>query len=183
MATKPNYKVPMRRRREGKTDYQQRLRLLKSGKPRLVVRKSNKHTTVQIVTAGADGDYTEAKADTSDLAEYGWEAPTGNLPAAYLAGFLAGVRGLDEGFDEAVADIGLNPVTPGNRVFAAVMGASDAGLEVPHGDDVVPSWERVRGEHIAEYDGVEYTSDDIGIDSDELPEHFDQVLETLEEEA
>ncbi|MGM0388528.1 MAG: 50S ribosomal protein L18, partial [Natrinema limicola] len=42
MATGPRYKVPMRRRREVRTDYHQRLRLLKSGKPRLVARKSNK---------------------------------------------------------------------------------------------------------------------------------------------
>jgi len=45
MATGPRYKVPMRRRREVRTDYHQRLRLLKSGKPRLVARKSNKHTS------------------------------------------------------------------------------------------------------------------------------------------
>lgn len=178
MASGAKYKVPMRRRREGRTDYHQRLRLLKSGKPRLVARKTNKHVIAQLVVARGEGDYTVANAHSSELGEFGWDAPTGNLPAAYLVGYLAGKRALDEGYEEAVLDIGLNDVTPGNKVFAVLMGASDAGLEVPHSEDVLPSWERVRGEHIAEYDGIEYTQH--GIDSTELPEHFDEVLEEIE---
>jgi large subunit ribosomal protein L18 len=38
----PTYKMPFRRRREGKTNYTKRLKLLLSRKPRLVVRKSLK---------------------------------------------------------------------------------------------------------------------------------------------
>lgn len=177
MASGARYKVPLRRRREGRTDYQQRLRLLKSGKPRFVVRKSNRHTTVQLVVAREEGDHTVASAHTSQLEEYGWMAPTGNLPAAYLAGRLAGARALEEGVEEAVLDVGLNHVTPGNKVFAALQGAVDAGLEVPHGDDVLPSWERVRGEHIADY--AEYSGE---FNAEDLPQHFDEVLETMEDE-
>jgi large subunit ribosomal protein L18 len=179
MATGAKYKVPMRRRREGVTDYGQRLRLLKSGKPRLVARKSNKHTQVQVVVARDEGDHTVASAHTNELSEFGWEAPTGNLPAAYLAGRVAGERAVEEGYEKAVLDVGLNRVTPSNRVFAVLSGAADAGLEVPHSEDVLPSWERVRGEHIAE--GVKYTAQPI--DAAELPEHFDEVLENVEEEA
>ncbi|WP_135535859.1 MULTISPECIES: 50S ribosomal protein L18 [Halostella] len=182
MATGPRYKVPMRRRREVRTDYHQRLRLLKSGKPRLVARKSNKHTTAQLVTPGPDGDETIASAHSSDLAEHGWEAPTGNLPAAYLTGFLAGKRALDADVEEAVLDIGLNTATPGNKVFAIQEGAIDAGLEIPHSDDVLADWSRNRGEHIAEYaeqlDEPLYSGD---FDATELPEHFDEVRETLQE--
>ncbi|MDY6779499.1 MAG: 50S ribosomal protein L18, partial [Halobacteria archaeon] len=150
-------------------------------KPRLVARKSNSHATAQVVVAGSQGDHTVAAAHTSELEEFGWEAPTGNLPAAYLAGRLAGERAVEEGYDEAVLDIGLNHVTPGNKVFAVLLGAVDAGVEVPHSEDVLPSWERVRGEHIAEYDGIEYTNH--GVDSDDLPEHFDEVLERMEDEV
>ncbi len=182
MATGPRYKVPMRRRREVRTDYHQRLRLLKSGKPRLVARKSNKHTTAQLVSPGPDGDETIASAHSSDLAEHGWEAPTGNLPAAYLTGFLAGKRALDADVEEAVLDIGLNTATPGNKVFAIQEGAIDAGLEIPHSDDVLADWSRNRGEHIAEYaeqlDEPLYSGD---FDATELPEHFDEVRETLQE--
>ena len=172
----------MRRRREVRTDYHQRLRLLKSGKPRLVARKSNKHTTAQLVTPAPDGDETIASAHSSDLADHGWEAPTGNLPAAYLTGFLAGKRALDADVEEAVLDIGLNTATPGNKAFAVQEGAIDAGLDIPHNEDVLAEWPRNRGEHIAEYaeqlDEPLYSGD---FDATELPEHFDEVRETLQE--
>ena len=148
MASGPRYTVPMRRRREARTDYHQRLRLLKSGKPRLVARKSNQAVTAQLVTLGPGGDETVASARSTDLAEYGWEAPTGNLPAAYLTGVLAGLRALETGLDEAVLDIGLNSPTPGSKVFAVQEGAIDAGLEVPHNDSVDRKSTRLNSSHI-----------------------------------
>ncbi|UTF55307.1 50S ribosomal protein L18 [Natronosalvus rutilus] len=180
MATGPRYKVPMRRRREVRTDYHQRLRLLKSGKPRLVARVSNKHATAQLITPGPNGDDTLASAHSSDLEEYGWNAPTSNLSAAYLTGLLAGKRAVDAGVDEAVLDIGLNKATPGNKVFAIQEGAIDAGLEIPHNDSVLADWSRTRGEHIAEYaeqlDEPLYSGD---FDATDLPEHFDDVREAI----
>ncbi|MFB6107354.1 MAG: 50S ribosomal protein L18 [Haloplanus sp.] len=183
MATGPRYKVPMRRRREVRTDYHQRLRLLKSGKPRLVARVSNRHVRAQLVTPGPDGDETHAAASSEDLADYGWEAPTGNLPSAYLTGYLLGSRAVDAGLSEAVLDIGLNTATPGNKVFAVQEGAIDAGLSIPHNESVLADWSRNRGEHIAEYaeqrDEPLYSGD---FDATELPEHFDDVLEALMED-
>ena len=180
MATGPRYKVPMRRRREVRTDYHQRLRLLKSGKPRLVARKSNKHTTAQLITPGPQGDETLASAHSSDLETYGWEAPTGNISAAYLTGLLAGKRAVEAGLEEAVLDIGLNTATPGNKVFAVQEGAIDAGLEIPHNDSVLADWSRTRGEHIAEYaeqlDEPLYSGE---FDAADLPEHFDDVREAI----
>ena len=179
MATGPRYTVPMRRRREARTDYHQRLRLLKSGKPRLVARTSNKHVRAQLVVTGPQGDETVASAHSQDLREHGWEPPTGNMPAAYLTGLLAGLRALDGGIEEAVLDIGLNSPTPGSKVFAVQEGAIDAGLEIPHNDDVLADWGRTRGEHIAEYadqqDGL-YSGD---FDATDLPAHFDEMREKL----
>ncbi|MFB6119094.1 50S ribosomal protein L18 [Halosegnis sp.] len=179
MATGPRYKVPMRRRREARTNYHQRLRLLKSGKPRLVARKSNQHTRAQLVITGPNGDETAASATSNDLAEYGWEAPTGNLPAAYLTGLLCGQRAIEAGFEKAVLDIGLNTATPGNKVFAVQEGAIDAGLDIPHSDDVFAEWDRTRGVHIAEYaeqEGGLYSGE---FDAVELPDHFDEIREEL----
>ena len=179
MATGPRYTVPMRRRREARTDYHQRLRLLKSGKPRLVARTSNKHVRAQLVVTGPQGDETVASAHSQDLREHGWEPPTGNMPAAYLTGLLAGLRALDGGIEKAVLDIGLNSPTPGSKVFAVQEGAIDAGLEIPHNDDVLADWGRTRGEHIAEYadqqDGL-YSGD---FDATDLPAHFDEMREKL----
>lgn len=173
----------MRRRREARTNYHQRLRLLKSGKPRLVARKSNKHIRAQLVSTGPNGDRTVASAHSSDLEAFGWEAPMGNLPAAYLTGVLAGKRALAEGVDTAVLDIGLNTATPGNKVFAIQEGAIDAGLEIPHSESVFADWNRTRGTHIAEYaesrDDPLYSGD---FDATTLPEHFDDVRERLEDE-
>ncbi len=183
MATGPRYKVPMRRRREVRTDYHQRLRLLKSGKPRLVARKSNRHVRAQLVTPTPDGDETLASAHSADLAEYGWEAPTGNLPAAYLTGVLAGKRALEAGVSEAVLDIGLNTATPGSKVFAVQEGAIDAGVEVPHNESVFADWERTSGEHVADYaeqrDEPLYSGD---FDATELPAHFEAVRERIQED-
>ncbi len=184
MASGPRYTVPMRRRREVRTDYHQRLRLLKSGKPRLVARLSNQHVRAQLVTTGPQGDETVASAHSGDLAEYGWEAPRGNLPAAYLTGYLAGKRALETGLESAVLDIGLNTATPGAKVFAVQEGAIDAGIEIPHNESVFADWDRTRGEHIAAYasqlDEPLYSGD---FDATDLPEHFDTVLAALEEEA
>jgi large subunit ribosomal protein L18 len=170
----------MRRRREARTDYHQRLRLLKSGKPRLVARKSNNQVRAQLVTTGPNGDRTHAAAESNDLAEFGWEAPTGNMPAAYLTGLLAGRRAVENGIEEAVLDIGLNSPTPGSKVFAVQEGAIDAGLEIPHNDDVLAEWERTRGEHIAEYaESLEESLYSGDFDATELPAHFDELRETL----
>ena len=172
----------MRRRREVRTDYHQRLRLLKSGKPRLVARTSNRHVTAQVVATGAVGDETIASARSTELADYGWEAPTGNLPAAYLTGLLAGRRAVAAAIEAAVLDIGLNSATSGNRLFAVQEGAIDAGLDIPHNESVFADWSRTRGEHIAEYaaslEEELYGSD---FDATTLPEHFDTVRETIME--
>jgi len=170
----------MRRRREVRTDYHQRLKLLKSGRPRLVARKSNRHTTAQFAVTGPNGDETVASAHSSDLREHGWEAPTGNLPAAYLTGLLAGVRAREADVESAVLDIGLNSPTPGAKVFAVQEGAIDAGVEIPHNDAVLADWSRTRGEHIAEYaeqlDGDLYGGE---FDATDLPGHFDETREVL----
>ena len=183
MATGPRYKVPMRRRREVRTDYHQRLRLLKSGDPRLVARRSNAHVTAQFVAPGSAGDETLAHAHSSDLAAFGWEAPTGNLPAAYLTGLLAGRRAQDAEIDTAVLDIGMNTATPGSKLFAVQEGAIDAGVEIPHNESVFADWERTRGEHIAAY-AAERSEPLYGGDFDaaDLPDHFDAVRAAIMEE-
>ena len=148
MAQGPTYRVKFRRRREGKTDYYRRRRLLLSRQPRLVVRKTNSNTIVQLIEANVVGDTTVASALSTELAAHGWTAGTGNLPAAYLTGLLAGLRAKARGVKEAVLDLGLNPPVKGSRVYAALKGALDAGLEIPHGEEALPDESRITGEHI-----------------------------------
>ena len=148
MAQGPTYRVKFRRRREGKTNYYRRKSLLQSRRPRLVVRKTNTNTLVQIINANVVGDMTVASAITSELSVHGWKAGTGNLPAAYLTGFLAGLRAKNRGIKEAILDVGLNPPIKGSRIYAALKGAVDAGLQVPHSPEILPHEDRISGKHI-----------------------------------
>ena len=152
MAKGPRYRVPFRRRREGRTDYYLRRKLVISGLPRLVARKTLKHTITHIVIAQPEGDKTLVYAHSKELVQkYGWLGGTGNLPAAYLTGLLVGHKALKAGIKKAILDIGLHRPTKGNRVFAVLKGAVDAGLEIPHGEEILPDDSRIRGEHIAKY--------------------------------
>ena len=151
MATGPRYFVPFRRRREGKTDYYKRTSLVVADRPRMVVRKTNTHIIVQMVTAGMEGDFTLVSANSKDLVGYGYTGSLSNTPAAYLTGVLFAVRALNLDQSAAVLDIGLNRATFGARVFAALKGAVDAGLDVPFGESIIPAEERLKGGHIEKF--------------------------------
>jgi len=151
MATGPRYLVAFRRRREGRTDYYQRTKLVVADAPRMVVRRTNRHVIVQLVTAEMDGDRTLVSANSAELEKYGYKGATANTPAAYLTGMLFAAKAKKAGQDRAILDIGLARATPGARVFAALKGAVDAGLDIPYGESIVPSEDRLKGEHIAAY--------------------------------
>ncbi len=146
----PRHKVPFRRRREAKTDYRYRLRLLKSRLPRAVVRKSLKHTIVQLIEYKPDGDLVLTSATSQELLKLGWTGDTSNIPAAYLTGLLAGKRATEKSIKYAVLDIGLYPPIKGSRIFASLQGLVDAGLSLPHGEDIFPDEDRLKGKHILE---------------------------------
>lgn len=153
MAKGPNYVVGYRRKRKGKTNYKRRLNLLKSGRSRLVVRKSNKHISAQIIDYKEDGDVVISSSHSSALSKFGWGLPTGNLPAAYLTGLLCGLGGKSKGVKKAILDIGLNPSIKGSRIYSVLKGIQDAGIDISVDDEVIPPEERVGGKHIAEHKG------------------------------
>jgi large subunit ribosomal protein L18 len=151
MSTGPRYSIPFRRRREGRTDYYARGKLLLSEHPRMVVRKTNREIIIQLSVPDPAGDRTLVAAYSRDLAGYGYTGSRSSTPAAYLTGILFGARCRKAGYPGAVLDIGLARASPGARVFAALKGAVAAGLSVPHSTDVLPDDGRVRGEHIAAF--------------------------------
>ncbi len=186
MAKNASYRVKLRRRREGKTDYQARKALVTSRKPRLVTRASIKNVEVQIIIAKPHGDMVLASANSRELIKsYGWRAPTGNIPAAYLTGLLCGLKAKAADIKEVILDIGLVSPTKGSKIFAVLSGVVDAGVEVPHSEDKIVK-ERMRGEHIAKYAkslgaGSEeytakfsqYTAQDVA--PEKIAEHFTKV--------
>ncbi len=150
MADGPTYRVKFRRRREGKTDYRKRLALLKSGKIRAVVRKTGGRIIVQFVEYRPEGDRVIASATSTELRNYGWELPHRNTPGAYLTGYLAALRARKAGVEEAVLDIGRHVPVRGGRIFSALKGIVDGGVDVPHSEEIFPSEERIKGTHISE---------------------------------
>ncbi len=150
MATGPRYKVAFRRRRECRTDYYARRKLLASRESRAVVRRSQKNVYVQFVDFDMNGDKVVAAATSKELVALGWAHSCANIPAAYLTGYLAGKKALKAGIEYAVLDIGMQKPKVGGVLFAVVAGMSDAGLEVPHSEDILPEEDRLNGKHIDE---------------------------------
>jgi large subunit ribosomal protein L18 len=126
-----------KRRIENLTDYRMRSKLLMGGKPRLVVRHSNRYVYVQFIEYGRGGDLVQAQANSKELLALDFPS-TSNTTAAYLTGLLAGMRAKKSGVEEAVLDAGLNVVTKGSRALAALAGAIDAGIEIPHDPSALP---------------------------------------------
>jgi large subunit ribosomal protein L18 len=124
-----------RRRREAKTDYKARFSLLKSGKPRLVVRKSNRYILVQLVSSDLAQDKVLASVSSKELVEKGWpKEKIGSLKsvhAAYLTGFLL-AKTMKGKQPEAIFDMGMYPNVHGSRIYAALRGAGEGLVEIPH---------------------------------------------------
>ncbi|MEM1515425.1 MAG: 50S ribosomal protein L18 [Candidatus Bathyarchaeia archaeon] len=192
MARGPAYTVPYRRRREGKTDYRLRKKLIISKLPRLVVRKTNRNFIAQVVMATVIGDIVITSAHSRELRKrFGWLGSLNNLPAAYLIGLLCGLRATAKGIKRAILDIGLHTPSKGAAIFAALKGFVDAGVEVPHNEFILPDNSRVRGEHIAKYAELlastsaekysRYFSEYLtrGLPPEKIPEHFDTVKEKI----
>ena len=155
-----------RRRQSGQTDYHRRLKLLRGRKARAVVRVSNTRVTCQMVNWSAGGDMVVASVTGSDLTKkYDWpdDFSQKSVPACYLAGFALGKEAISKGCTEAVLDIGLAGSTVGGRVFSALKGMIDAGMEIPHSEVVLPEDDRINGEHISDKIGsaVEATKNKI----------------------
>ena len=148
----PRYRVPFRRRRQGKTDYQARRAFVLSKLPRLVARNTLKNIIAQVVSAKAAGDEVIAHANSLELAKtYGWKGNCGNLPAAYLTGILCGYRAIAGGVKEAVFDVGLQSPSKGAKISAVLKGVLDAGLAIPHNEEILPDETRIKGKHIVDY--------------------------------
>ena len=168
MAKGPRYRRPFRRRAEGKTNYHRRMKLLKSKKLRAVIRASNNHIIVQIIQSKIGGDKIIVSAHSKELvSKFGWNANTGNIPAAYLTGFLAGIKAKKQNVQEAILDLGM--FLHRNRVLAAFKGMVQSGIEIPHNEDFFPDniEEVITGSHIEQY---------ANLLKSENPEKYEQVF-------
>lgn len=138
-------KTLKRRRKESRTDYKSRLSLLKSEKPRLVVRKTNRFIIAQIVVSTTAQDKVLVVANSKELLKKGWPKENQNslktLAAAYLTGYSIGKKSKEKSL---ILDIGLHRSVHGSRIFALLKGALDAGLKIPHNPESLPKMERIK---------------------------------------
>lgn len=132
------------RRLEAKTDYKARLALLKSGKPRLVVRKTNRYIIAQIVVSDIAQDRVIAGVTSKDLLANGWPKEKSgslkNLAACYLTGMLLAKKAKEK---DAILDSGMQRNIQKSRIYALLKGAVDAGLNIPHSQKSLPNDEEV----------------------------------------
>ena len=216
------YQTKFKRRRQGKTDYYARKRLIAQAKNkynapkyRLVVRFTNRDIITQIVTSELNGDKVFASAYSHELKRYGIKNGLTNWAAAYATGLLLARRTLTKlgladqfpGVEEpegeytlteaaetddgtrrpfkAFLDVGLHRTSTGARVFAAMKGASDGGIFVPHSESRFPGYDietkeldaetlrnYIFGGHVAEY--METLADD---DEERYKGQFHKYLE------
>ena len=171
MATGPRYKVPMKRRREGKTNYHTRLSLLISEKNRIVIRKSTKNIQIQLIKYGEMGDITYNSSISTELKKYGYISSKNNIPASYLTGLLFGYKSIKNGFNSGILDIGLHPSTKGSKLYSALKGMIDSGMNIPHNEKIFPPEEKINGIFIDKYHG-----------SNDIQEQFKKAKENIEKE-
>lgn len=192
------FQVKFKRRREGKTDYFARKKLVVQDKNkyatpkyRLIVRFSNTNITCQIAYSRIVGDIVVCAAYSNELPNYGVKVGLTNYAAAYCTGLLVARRllkklGLDrlyEGCTEVTAeeysvepvedgpnafrcylDVGLTRTSTGARVFGALKGAVDGGINIPHSVKRFPGYsaenksydpevhrKHIFGGHVADY--------------------------------
>lgn len=192
------YQVKYRRRREGKTDYYARKRLVvqeknkyNTPKYRMIVRFTKKDIIAQIAHAEISGDVVHTAAYAHELPRYGVKVGLTNYSAAYCVGLLLARRHLKSlkldgvyagqekvdgemfnvdavdgkpGPFRCVLDTGLARTTTGAKVFAALKGAADGGLDIPHSEsrfygydreqekyDASAHRDRIFGKHVANF--------------------------------
>ena len=187
------YTVQNRRKRKGKTHYQKRLKLLVSRRLRLVVRKSLRNTIAQVIEFDSKGDKVLVSSDSKELKKLGYKMNTGNVPSAYLTGLILGKKAKKKKIEGLILDIGLNKSIKGCQIFACLKGVIDAGIKIPHSEDILPPEDRINGLHISKYAELlskyperfekqfkGYKKE--GLDLNKIGEHFKEIQRKIVEE-
>ena len=152
-------KIQKRRRREYKTDYLKRLKLLKAGKPRIVFRKTNKYVISQYISSSEAQDKVEIGFDSRDLLKHGWPSEAKgslkSISASYLLGYLMGKRILKDKKKIPIVDFGMIQSIHKTKAFGFIKGLIDSGLEISSKEEAFPNESRIKGEHMKNKINVE----------------------------
>jgi large subunit ribosomal protein L5e len=171
-------------------------------KYRLVARITNSKIVAQIVYAQLVGDKVLCEANSSEFKQWGLTTGLTSYAAAYATGLLLGRRLLTQlkmdklysGNEEidgkpynvgtnpnderkpfmAILDIGIRRPTVGNRVFAVMKGACDAGVHVPHNVKKFPGFEKLEDKKTT-YNAEVHRDRIFGCHIDEYMEKFEET--------
>ena len=152
MSTGKKYTVRYRRKLEMKTDYRKRIKYLSSNKPRVVIRTHLNNILLQLVKFDKKQDKISISTHSTELKRLGWPYHRGNLPTAYLTGFLFGRKLLKDKINEVVIDFGIFSPIKKSRSYAALKGLIDAGIKTSHSNEqIFPEESKLLGSHISKY--------------------------------
>lgn len=145
-------KTIRKRRRQSKTDYLKRIKLLKSRKPRIVFRKTNKYIIAQYVISKEARDTVRIGINSKILLKYGWPkekiGSLKSLPASYLTGYLMGKKILKNKLQEPIMDFGMIRTIHKTKVFAFLKGLIDSGVKIICKKEAFPKEDRIIKEDI-----------------------------------
>lgn len=145
-------KTPKKRRAQAKTDYLKRLKLLKSEKPRLVFRRTNKFVIVQYVTSYEAKDSIVFGITSKELVNYGWDAKASNslksISACYLTGYLIAKQIISKKLEQPIIDFGMLQTLYKTKIFGFVKGVIDGGINISCKEEAFPEEARIKGENL-----------------------------------
>ena len=182
------YTSTFRRIRERKTNYRKREKLLVGKKDFVTVNVSDQNISAQLIRPDLLGDKVMASVHSNELLSYGWKGSRKNIPSCYLVGLLLGKKCLQKKISSAILYIGKRHFT--TKIAACLKGLSEAGLELPFSESILPSEDRIQGNHIADYAKKLKANDDVyksrfssnlgsGLEPEKYPSHFSEVKDKI----
>jgi len=176
------YTVGFRRKREGKTNYHKRIKLLSSRSNIIIFRKLSRTVIGQIVKFDVKGDIVLAGVNSRELEKYGWKLSRKNMAAAYLSGFLLAKKAASKKVGELVANFGIINPSKGSSSYAFLKGAVDGGLKIAHEKEALAKDERARGMHIETFaaKNQEKTRFSKTPDAKKISKFFDETKKKIE---
>ena len=182
------YTSTFRRIRERKTNYRKREKLLIGKKDFVTVNVSDQNVSAQLIRPELLGDKVMASVHSNELLSYGWKGSRKNIPSCYLVGLLLGKKCIQKKITRAILYIGKRHFT--TKIAACLKGMSEAGLEMPFSEEILPTEERIQGNHIAEYAKKIKSDDDLyksrfssnlgsGLEPEKYPNHFSEVKDRI----
>jgi large subunit ribosomal protein L18 len=182
------YTSTFRRIREKKTNYRKREKLLVGRKDFVTVNVSDQNISAQLIRPDLLGDKVMASVHSNELLSYGWKGSRKNIPSCYLVGLLLGKKCLQKKISSAILYIGKRHFT--TKIAACLKGLAEAGLEMPFSEDVLPSDDRIQGNHIADYAKKLKENDDLyksrfssnlgsGLEPEKYPSNFSEVKDKI----